>query len=112
MKKFLIIFMCCSAILCFGQSALDKEEKELVKQERAIAKEMFKVRLKLLEKDPHLKKIYEKIMELHKELALMLDRKKEMRVLVVKMKKVRKSLNKIRDQKRENAKDEEEEDEY
>lgn len=112
MKNLLIIFMCCSTVLCFGQEALDKKEKALLKQEKKIAKEMYDVRVKLLKKDPHLKKIHDKIMELHKELALMLDRKKEMRILVTKMKKVKKSLNAIIDKKRENEKDEEEEEEY
>jgi septal ring factor EnvC (AmiA/AmiB activator) len=99
MKKFLIIIMCFSAMLCFAQSDLAKKEKDLVKQEKKIAKEMFEMRVKLLGKEPHLKKLHDKIMELHKELALMLDRQKEMRELASKLKKVKKSLNAIRDKK-------------
>ncbi len=110
-KNLLIIFICCSAMLCLGQEDIDKKEQELLAQEKKIAKEMFEARVKLLEKDPHLKKIHDKIMELHKELALMLDRKKEMRVLIDKMKKVKKSLDAIRDQKKENEPDDDEEEE-
>ena len=114
LKNLLVIFMCFGVLLCSGQDTLeklDKKEKELIKQEKKIAGEMFKTRVKLLEKDPDLKKIYDKIMELHKELSLMLDRKKEMRVLVDKMKKVRKSLNQVRDKKRELTPDDDEEEE-
>ena len=111
-RRFLIISICCCAPLCYGQEGiekLDKKEKELIKQEKKIAKEMFETRVKLLGKDPHLKKIHDKIMELHKELALMLDRKKEMRILINKMKKVRKSLNEVRDKKKKLKPDEDEE---
>jgi len=111
MKKFLIIFLCFSAVLCFAQDNLDANEKKLLKQQKKIAKEMFDLRVKLLQKDPHLKKIHAKIMELHQELALMLDRKKEMQKLAVKYKKVKEALETIQDQKSMNEEDEEEEEE-
>ena len=111
MKKFLIMFLCFSAVFCFAQADLDKKEKELLKQEKKIAKEMFDMRVKLLQKDKHLKKIHAKIMELHQELALMLDRKKEMRTLALKLKKVQKSLEVVREQKGDQEEDEEESEE-
>lgn len=107
MKKLLIIFLCCSAVFCFGQVDLKKKEKDLLKQEKKLAKEMFELRVKLLKKDPHLKKLYDKIMELHKELALMLDRKKEMRNLAWQLKEVKKSLAAVQAQIKEEAGDEE-----
>ncbi len=107
MKKILIVFLCFSAVFCFAQADIDKQEKELIKQEKKIAKEMFDMRVKLLQKDKHLKKVHAKIMELHQELALMLDRKKEMRTLALKLKKVQKSLGKVREQKGDQEEEEE-----
>jgi len=109
MKKLLLIFLCCCAKLCFAQKDLGKKEKKLLKQEKKLAREMFDLRVKLLQKDLHLKKIYDKIMELHKELALMLDNKKEMRVLADKLKKVQKSLAAVQAKIKEEEGEEEEE---
>jgi Tfp pilus assembly protein PilO len=98
MKKIMLIFLCCGAMLCFGADSkelLKKQEQALLKQEKQIAKEMFDLRVKLLKEDPALKKMHEKIMELHKELAIQLGSKKEMRILLKKLKKVKLSLAKI-----------------
>jgi uncharacterized Fe-S cluster-containing radical SAM superfamily protein len=63
---------------------------------------MFDLRVKLIKTDPALKKLHEKIMEMHKELALQLDSKKEMRELAKKLRKVQKSLEEIKKEKEDN----------
>ncbi len=101
MKKFLIMFLCAATLLCFDANAeknLEEQQQALLKQEKQLAKEMFQLRVKLLQKDPILKKMHEKIMELHKELALRLDSKKEMRILLSKLKKVKVSLAEVKQQ--------------
>ena len=109
MKNLFIIFLCCSAVLCFSANTkedtkkqdtnLEKQEQILLKQEKQLAKEMFDTRVKLLQKNPELKQLYEKIMELHKELALQLDSRKEMRTLANKLRQVRSSIAEIKQQK-------------
>jgi len=101
MKKLLVLFLCCSAVLCFGQENLGKKEQELIKQEKKLAKEMFELRVKFLKEDPELKKLHVKILELHKELALKLDSKKEMRTLATKLRKVKNSIAAIKEAKEE-----------
>jgi hypothetical protein len=109
MKKFLLILLCCGAAVCFGANDekidLDKKEKDLQKEEKQLLKEMLELRIKLIRKDPNLKKLHDKIMELHRELALNLDGKKEMRDIAEKLKKVRTSLAEIKVQKNEDGKD-------
>ncbi len=103
MKKLLIIFLCCgAAALCFADNPyIETKEQTLLKQEKELAKKMFELRVKLLKNDPEFKKLHEKIMELHKELALQLDNSKEMRALATKLRKVRNSLADIKKQKEE-----------
>ncbi|MCK4982363.1 MAG: hypothetical protein KAS17_05540 [Victivallaceae bacterium] len=101
MKKLFILFLCCGAVLCFGQEHLDEKEQKLVKQEKKLAKEMFELRIKFLKEDPALKKLHAKILELHKELALKLDSKKQMRTLAAKLRKVKNSIAAIKEEKEE-----------
>ncbi|MFA6714315.1 MAG: hypothetical protein WC082_08355 [Victivallales bacterium] len=109
MKKFLLILLCCAAVFCFGaddeQTDLERKEKNLQKQEKQLLREMLKLRIKLIQKDPNLKKLHAKIMELHRELTLALDSKKEMRDVADKLKKVRVSLAEISQQKGSDKKD-------
>ncbi|MDD5596685.1 MAG: hypothetical protein PHV82_01990 [Victivallaceae bacterium] len=109
MKNFLLIILCCGATVCFSaddaKADLDKKEKDLQKQEKQLLREMLELRIKLIQKDPSLKKLHAKIMELHRELALSLDSKKEMREIADKLKKVRTSLAEISQQKDTDKKD-------
>jgi septal ring factor EnvC (AmiA/AmiB activator) len=97
MKKLLIIFLCCSAVFCFGQVDLGKKEQALLKQQKKVAKEMFKLRVKLLKNDPALKKLHAKILELHKELALKLDGNKKMRELATRLRKLKNSIASVKE---------------
>ena len=106
MKNILLILLSFSAMLCFAQDKADdpkeeisKKEQSLKKQEKDLAKKMFALRVKLLKNDPELKKLYAKIMELHKELALQIDNKKEMRKLLKQIKTVRIKLAELKLQK-------------
>ncbi|MDD5698918.1 MAG: hypothetical protein PHH77_09920 [Victivallaceae bacterium] len=106
MKRFLVIFVCCGIGWCFSGVAeaepnrqnREKQVQALLAREKQLAQEMFQLRVKLLEKDPALKKLRAKIMELHTELALQLDSNKEMRVLSNKLREVKTSLAKIQEQ--------------
>ena len=104
MKNILLIILTCATLTCFAANdddpkveKLKKQELALIKEQKELAKKMFDLRVKLLTKDPELKKLYEKIMELHKELALQIDSKKEMRKLLIKMKAVRTKLFDIKE---------------
>lgn len=109
MKKFLLILFCCGAAVCFAaddeKAKLDQKEKDLQKEEKQLLKEMLELRIKLIQKDPNLKKLHDKIMELHRELALNLDGQKEMREIAEKLKQVRTSLAEIKQQKDSDGKD-------
>ena len=101
MKKLFILLLCCSVMFCFGEDdlgrkKLDIKEQTLLKQEKKLAKEMFKLRSKLLNENPSLKKLHVKILELHKELALKLDSNKKMRELATKLRKVKNSIASIK----------------
>lgn len=59
-----------------GKIAGCKSEREAIKDK------MHALRIKMIEKDPKLKKIHQKILELYRELATKVDRKPAMRELI------------------------------
>jgi septal ring factor EnvC (AmiA/AmiB activator) len=106
MKRIIIALFCLTALITFAEtdeknnetSSISKKEQALLKERKQVAEKMFKLRVKLLENDPELKKLHEKIMELHKELALQLDSKKEMRALTIQIKKIEASIEELKKQ--------------
>ncbi len=65
-------------------SKLNKEIKLLKQQQLKVILKMHELRLKLIDDDPELKKLHNKIMDLHKELGIKIDQNKEMRELIIK----------------------------
>jgi hypothetical protein len=75
------------------------EEIEKLKEEiHKVDLEMHKMRVKLIKKDASLKALEEKIIELHKELAIRVDNKTEMRDLIDKKKQLKLKLEALEDE--------------
>ena len=110
MKKYILITM-GAFILCglfvFAESASDKADG-LKKKRAEVAIQLYNRRLKLIEEDPKLKEIHEKILALHKELALKLENDREIIELTTQIRDIDSDLERLADQIR---KDKEKEDE-
>jgi septal ring factor EnvC (AmiA/AmiB activator) len=96
MKKICIIVI---VALSFSVMADNYEEIEKLKEEiHKVDLEMHKTRVKLIKTDSSLKAIEEKIIELHKELAIRIDNKTEMRELIDKKKKLKTKIEVLEDE--------------
>jgi len=109
MKKYLImtaaIFVLCGL---FVYAETSSEKLDVLKKKRSeLALQMFNRRVKLIEEDPKLKEIHEKIMALHKELAIRLDNDRELIELGIQIKDMDADIDKALDQikKEESTKD-------
>jgi hypothetical protein len=96
-------------VLCglFAYAETASEKLDLLKKKRTeLAMHMYNRRIKLIEEDPKLKEIHEKIMALHKELAIRLDNDRELIELGIQVKDIDGDIDKELDQikKEENSK--------
>ncbi len=73
-----------------------KYKKELLE----ISKGMHKLRVDLIKSDPALKKIHDKIMALHRELAIKIDLNEKMKELLKKSIRINNSIKEIEEEKR------------
>ena len=110
MKKYILItigaFILCG-LFVFAESASEKADG-LKKKRTEVALQLYNRRLKLIEEDPKLKEIHEKILTLHKELALKLENDREIIELTTQIRDIDSDLERLADQIR---KDKEKEDE-
>ncbi len=92
-KTYFIFFVTLLLLTGASISAENSEErKKLSEQRSGVLLEMHETRVRLLEEDPELKKIREKIMKLYRELALKLQKKGEMKELSEKLRDIEKKL--------------------
>ena len=100
MKKYLIM-TAAIFVLCwlFVYAETTSEKLDVLKKKRSeLALQMFNRRIKLIEEDPKLKEIHEKIMALHKELAIRLDNDRELIELGIQIKDIDADIDKAMDQ--------------
>jgi hypothetical protein len=90
MKSFLLLFIFFVAVVIHA----DNYEKAATLKEdiQKLDIKMHETRVKLIKKDASLKALQEKIIALHKELAIRIDNKTEMRDLIDKKKKLKLEL--------------------
>jgi len=69
--------------------------KDLKTQRTELQLKMHEMRLELIEKDDELKKLHDKVMALHREMALLLDKKREMKPMVEKAKDLDAEIKKL-----------------
>ncbi len=79
---------------------LDKKIVEYKKELLEISKEMHKLRKDIIKKDPALKKLHNKIMALHRELAIKIDLNEGMKKLLKKGIKANNLIKEIVEEKR------------
>ena len=109
MKKYLVmtaaVFVLCG-LFVYAETSSEKLDT-LKKKRTEIAMQMYNRRMKMIEEDPKLKEIHEKIMALHKELAIRLDNDRELIELGIQVKDIDADIDKALDQgrKEENSKD-------
>jgi hypothetical protein len=109
MKKYLLLTV-AAFVLCglFVYAETASEKLDALKKKRSeLAMQMFNRRVKLIEEDPKLKEIHEKIMALHKELAIRIGNDRELIELGIQLKDIDADIDKALDQvkKEENSKD-------
>jgi hypothetical protein len=109
MKKYLLM-TAAAFILCglFVYAETVSEKLDTLKKKRSeLAMQMFNRRVKLIEEDPKLKEIHEKIMALHKELAIRIGNDRELIEMGIQLKDIDADIDKAMDQakKEENSKD-------
>lgn len=109
MKRYLLITV-AAFVLCglFVYAETSSEKLDALKKKRyELATQMFNRRMKLIEEDPKMKEIHEKIMALHKELAIRLDNDRELVELGIQVKDIDVDIDKALDQlkKEESIKD-------
>ena len=100
MKKYMIITV-AAFILCglFVYAETASEKLDVLKKKRTeLAMQMYSRRIKLIEEDPKLKEIHDKIMALHKELAIRLDNDRELVELGIQVKDIDVDIDKELDQ--------------
>lgn len=100
MKKYLLI-TAAAFVLCglFAYAETASEKLDALKKKRSeLATQMFNRRMKLIEEDPKMKEIHEKIMALHKELAIRLDNDRELVELGIQVKDIDVDIDKALDQ--------------
>ena len=109
MKKCLLItlavFVLCG-LFVYAETAPDKLDA-LKKKRTELAMQMFNRRIKMIEEDPKLKEIHDKIMALHKELAIRIDNDRELIELGIQIKDIDADIDKAMDQskKEDNSKE-------
>ena len=90
MKKYLLtstaVFVLCG-LFVYAETATEKLDS-LKKKRTELAMQMYNRRMKLIEEDPKLKEIHDKIMALHKELAIRLDNDRELIELGIQVKDI------------------------
>ena len=100
MKKYLVmtvaIFVLCG-LFVYAETTSEKLDT-LKKKRTELAMQMFNRRIKLIEEDPKLKEIHDKIMTLHKELAIRLDNDRELVELGIQVKDIDADIDKALDQ--------------
>jgi ACT domain-containing protein len=109
MKKYLLMTV-VAFVLCglFAYADTASEKLDALKKKRSeLAMQMFNRRIKLIEEDPKLKEIHEKILALHRELAIRLDNDRELIELGIQVKDIDADIDKAMDQvkKEEGTKD-------
>ncbi|QSH42041.1 hypothetical protein P0136_04900 [Lentisphaerota bacterium ZTH] len=83
MKYYLMLTVLCCGLTVLGADKSPRETlNDLKVEQKKVAQEIYKLRLKLIKEDPALAKLHKKIMELHREMALKLESKKSMRIMV------------------------------
>ncbi|HBC87468.1 MAG TPA: hypothetical protein DCZ94_10980 [Lentisphaeria bacterium] len=112
MKKYLL--MTAGAFILFGLFVLAETASEKIdglKKKRAeAAMQLYNRRIKIIEDDPKLKEIHDKIMSLHKELALRLENDREVIELSTRIRDIDAEVEKLSDQaKKEEKKDDKKE---
>ncbi len=109
MKKYLLVtvavFVLCG-LFVYAETASDKLDA-LKKKRTELAMQMFNRRIKMIEEDPKLKEIHDKIMALHKELAIRIDNDRELIELTIQLKDIDADIDKALDQskKEDNSKE-------
>ena len=94
MKKILILCVLSLAVLLAWAEGRDERTEKLLKEQRELSLKMHELRVRLIKEDPELKELHQRIMALHKELALRLDSRDEMKALLRKSKELDSELRK------------------
>ncbi len=85
------------------EKELDKLDANIAKYKKElleISKKMHKLRVDLIKKDPTLKKVHDKIMALHRELAIKIDLNENMKELLKKSIRINNTIKEIEEEKR------------
>ncbi len=96
------LWLLLAAAFCIAVFA-EEEPQDLgkLRKERAeLAQEMHKKRLDLIEKEPELKALHDKVIALHKELALQLDKHRDMAPLVKKARQLDAEISRLEEEKK------------
>ncbi len=105
MRKYLLItagVFILGGLFVFAETAAEKMDG--LKKKRAEAgMQLYNRRLKLIEEDPKLKEIHEKIMTLHKELALKLENDREIIELTTQIRDIDADIEKLTEQAKSEA---------
>ncbi|MFA6567619.1 MAG: hypothetical protein WCS96_05355 [Victivallales bacterium] len=100
MKKYLLattaVFVMCG-LFVYAETASEKLDM-LKKKRTELAMQMYNRRMKMIEEDPKLKEIHDKIMALHKDLAIRLDNDRELIELGIQVKDIDADIDKAIDQ--------------
>ncbi len=100
MKKNKIIIglsISCLAVVALAGTVTAQLDK-LTKERNSLEHEMHKLRVELIKTDPELKLLHEKILAMHKELAIKIDNKPAMRKLVIKAAKLDAKIEEVKSQ--------------
>ena len=85
-----------TAVAAFAAVNVKEQLDALQKERDQLELEMHKVRIELIKSDPALTRLHQRIMAMHKELAIQVDRKPEMSKLYSKAAKFDVELEKLR----------------
>jgi multidrug efflux pump subunit AcrB len=99
-KKYLLVtvaFFVLCGLFVYAETASEKLDT-LKKKRTELAIQMFNRRMKMIEEDPKLKEIHDKIMALHKELAIRIDNDRELIELGIQLKDIDADIDKAIDQ--------------
>ncbi|GEM_PF-3637584 len=100
MRKYFLmtagVFVLC-ALFVLAETASEKFES-LKKKRADVAMQLYNRRLKLIEDDPKLKELHEKILSMHKELALRLENDREVIELSTRLRDIDAEIEKVADQ--------------
>lgn len=94
--KYLVIVALLFSGMIYSASCEDSEKlKDLKKQRTELQVKMHEKRGELIGKDDDLKKLHEKVLALHREMALLLDKNKEMKPFVEKARELDAEIKKL-----------------